>query len=107
MDVLSCEFYGDHHHPPTAGPLYNGPEVHAMQDVPRNVSVGSPDRIFVHFVGRVYEPYIRIAVDGFTCSKEVDDFAEGPVDQLPLHEVLKGFLVRLSSVGHPESTPLL
>jgi hypothetical protein len=50
---------------------------------------GPPGGIVSHFVGRVYEPYIRVTVDGFTCSQEVDDLTDGPVNQLSMDKVLK------------------
>lgn len=84
--------------------MYNWPEMHAIQNMLRDVSIGSPGCIFPHLVERVYETYVRVAVDSFTCSQEVDDLADGSVDQLSVNEILKFLLVRLSSVGHLEST---
>jgi hypothetical protein len=63
----------------------------------RNISVGSPGYVHQHFVGGVYETYVRIPVDGLTCGQEIDDLADGPVDQLSLNEILRLLLVRRSS----------
>jgi hypothetical protein len=94
--VLNREFDGDHHHPPAAVPEDNRPDVRAIQYMPRNVrsSVLPPDSVVSHFVVGVEEPYVSVPVDGFTCSHEVDNSADGPVDQLSLNEVLKLPLVK-------------
>lgn len=91
MYVLNREFYGDHHHLPAAVPVNDWPEMQAIQYMPRNVwfSIVSSFRVGPHFVVRVYKPYGRVSVDGFTCSQEVDNLADGPVDQLSLNEILE------------------
>lgn len=102
VDVFDRKFYGNHHHPPTAGPVNNRPGVHAIQDKPRNISVWSPG--YTHIIFGVYETYIRVPVHGFACSQEVNDLADGPIDQFSTNEILRFLFVGLSSAGYLEST---
>lgn len=77
--------------------------MHAIQDMPRNFLVSSPDCIRLHFASGVDKTYIRVPIDGFACGQEVNNLADGPVDQLSMNEILKVLLVK-RSVGHLEST---
>lgn len=96
VHVLNREFYGNHHHLPTAGPEDNRPEVRTIQHMTGYVC-SSPGGIVPHFVVRIYEPYVRIPVDGFACSQELNDLADGPVDQLSMDEILELPLIKLCS----------
>lgn len=97
MHVLNSELDRDHHHLPAAVPEDDRPEVQAIQYVARNTCrlVLSPGGVIPHFAVRVYEPYVSVAVDGFTCGQEVNDSAGGPVDQLSVDEILKLPLIKL------------
>ena len=88
--VLHREFDGNHHHPPTACPVDNRPKMRTIQYMTRKVclSDGPPGSIVSHFVGGIYEPYVRIPVDSFACSQEVDDPANRPVNQLSMDKIL-------------------
>jgi len=61
-----------------------------MQYVTGNIcfSKGPPGGVS-HFVGRVYEPYVRVAVDSFTCGQEVDNLTNGTVNQFSMDKILK------------------
>lgn len=108
MHVLSREVNGNHHHPPTAGPVDNRPEVGAVQYMPGNTHLSvRPPHVTPHFVVRVDEPYIRVPVDGFLCGEEVDNLADGPVDQLSTDEILKSPLIKFWRVSDPRGLPTL
>lgn len=61
-----------------------------MQYMTGNIcfSKGRPGDVS-HFVGRVYEPYVRVTVDGFTCGQEVDNLTNGTVNQFSMDKILK------------------
>jgi len=88
VDVLNGEFYGNHHHPPTDGPVDNRPKMRALQDMKRDVSVGTSGCVGPQIVVCVYKTYVGVPVDGFSCGQKVDNLANGPVDQLPMDEIL-------------------
>ena len=94
MYVLNREFDGNHHHLPAVIPEDNRPEVRTIQHMLGNVS-SPPGGVIPHFVVGIYEPYVRIPVYGFACGQEANDFADGPIDQLSLDEVLKSPLIKM------------
>jgi len=106
--VLGREFDWNHHHPPTASPEDNRPEVRAIQYMPGNTCLwagppgGSP-----HFVVRVDETYVRVPIDSFACGQKVDNLANGPVDQFSVGKVLKSPLIKLWQVYDPMEYPTL
>ena len=102
VNVLSREFDWNHHHPPVIGPEDNWPEVRAIQYMSGDIcpSVGSPGGV-PHFVSRVNESYVRVPVDGLTCSQEVDNLTNGPVDQFPVCKILESPLIKLCHVCDP------
>ena len=63
---------------------------------------GSP-----HFLVRVDETYVRVPVDGFTCSKKVDNLANGPIDEFSMGKVLKSTLINLGRVSDLTEYPTL
>lgn len=98
VDVLNGEFYGNHHHPPTDGPVNNRPKMRALHDMKRDVSAPS-GCVGPQGVVRVYKTYVGVPVDGFACSQKVDDLADGPIDQLSMNEILKSPFIRFRSAG--------
>lgn len=52
-------------------------------------SKGPPGGVVSHFVGRVYEPYVGVPVESFTCSQEVDNLTNGAVNQLSRDKILE------------------
>ena len=80
-----------------------------MQYMTRDVclSEGPPGGIVSHFVGRVYKPYICIAIYGFACGQEINDLTDGAVNQLSVDKILKFSLSSDWSVGHSKKYPTL
>lgn len=73
--------------------------VRTIQYMPGNtrLKVGPPGNTS-HFVVGVNEPNVRVPVDSVTCSQEVDNLPDGPVDQLPMDEILKSPIIKLLQV---------